>query len=133
MLFHHHFDAADGRRVLAEMQRVAQRAVIVSDLRRSRLGGHLGRLVLALLRMGPITAVDGRLSLDQAWTRKQVRRSVPATAIVALRRRWPFRWVLELRGAGDPHLAASKLTAELAFTSAHRVRLEGGFCGCQGR
>ncbi len=95
-LFQHHFDHADGNRVLAEMGRVARRAAVVVDIRRSRLGSVLGRLVLALLRMGPVTAHDGRVSLDQSWTLDEVRASAPAGAIVALRRRWPFRWVLEL-------------------------------------
>lgn len=95
-LFQHHFDRAAGRRVLAEMQRVARRAAVVVDIRRSPLGGVLGRLVLTLLRMGPITAHDGRVSLDQAWTLDDVRAAAPADAIVALRRRWPFRWALQL-------------------------------------
>lgn len=100
--FQHHFDQAGGSRVLAEMRRVASRAAVVSDIRRSTLGGILGRVVLGLLRLGPVAAYDGRVSLDQSWTEREVRRTVPAQAIVELRRRWPFRWTLELRpGVGD--------------------------------
>jgi ubiquinone/menaquinone biosynthesis C-methylase UbiE len=95
--FQHHFTHRPGSRVLAEMRRVAERAAIVVDIRRSRLGSLLGRVVLLLLRMGPVTAYDGRLSLDQAWTMTEVRRAVPTDALVELRRCWPFRWALELR------------------------------------
>jgi SAM-dependent methyltransferase len=99
--FQHHFDRTAGRKVLDEMRRVAGRAAIVVDIRRSRLGGALGRLVLTLLRMGPVTAHDGRVSLDQGWTLADVRACAPAGAVVALRRRWPFRWALELAPGGE--------------------------------
>ncbi len=109
--FQHHFDGTSGRRVFDEMRRVAGRAAIVVDIRRSRLGGVLGRLVLTALRMGPITAHDGRLSLDQGWTLDEVRASAPPDAIVTLRRRWPFRWALQLaprrKAAEDSDLRAS--------------------------
>jgi SAM-dependent methyltransferase len=100
--FHHHFDQLEGGRVLAEMRRVAGRAVVVADIRRSALGGMLGRLVLGLLRLGPVASHDGRVSLDQGWTEREVQGTVPANAIVELRRRWPFRWSLELRPEGQP-------------------------------
>jgi len=99
-LFQHHFDEPSGRQVLAEMYRVAERAVVVTDLRRSWLGGWLGRLVLRLLWMGPISSYDGRISLDQAWTLPEVERNLPPAASARLYRRWPFRWVLELRAGG---------------------------------
>jgi len=102
VLFQHHFGSAAGRQVLAQMRRVVARAAVVVDIRRSRLGGALGRLVLRVLRMGPVTTYDGRLSLDQGWTLDEVRAAAPARAIVALRRRWPFRWALVLAPAGGP-------------------------------
>jgi SAM-dependent methyltransferase len=100
--FQHHFDRPDGGRVLAEMRRVARRAVVVADIRRSTVGGVLGRVVMGLLRLGPVASYDGRVSLDQSWTEEEVRSTVPAHAIVELRRRWPFRWSLELRPGCEP-------------------------------
>ena len=98
-LFQHHFDPSEGRRVLAEMRRVSQRGAIVIDLRRSRLGGLLGRLVLGLLRVGPVARYDGAVSLAQGWSLAEVRQAVPSAAIRSLTACWPFRWALELRPA----------------------------------
>jgi SAM-dependent methyltransferase len=98
-LFQHHFTTAEGGRVLAEMSRVSRRAALVVDLRRSWLGTVLGRLVIALLGLGPVARYDGRLSLAQSWSLADVRRAAPATAVRSLRRRWPFRWALELAPA----------------------------------
>jgi SAM-dependent methyltransferase len=95
-LFQHHFTLETGSRVLAEMRRVSRRGAVVVDLRCSRLGGALGRLVMALLRLGPVARYDGRLSLAQSWTLGDVRRAAPAAATRSLRRCWPFRWALEL-------------------------------------
>lgn len=99
--FQHHFQPDAGTRVLEEMRRVSQSAAIVVDLRRSPLGGLLGRLVLALLRVGPVASHDGRLSLDQSWTLEDVQHAAPTGATRSLRRCWPFRWALEL----EPHAA----------------------------
>jgi len=103
-LFQHHFLPGAlpeaGAQVLAEMRRVSRRAAIVVDIRRSRLGGLLGRLVLAMLRVGPVASHDGRLSLDQSWTLDDVRSAAPAAATRSLRRCWPHRWALDLAGGG---------------------------------
>jgi len=94
--FQHHFLPDDGARALAEMRRVSSRAAIVVDIRRSRIGGLLGRLVLTLLRVGAVASYDGRVSLDQGWSMNEVQGATPAGAIRSLARRWPFRWALEM-------------------------------------
>jgi ubiquinone/menaquinone biosynthesis C-methylase UbiE len=99
-LFFHHFDAADNRRVLAEMRRVARAGAAVVDLRRSRLLLVLVRLVLPLLGAGPVTRNDGRASVRRAWTIPEVARLVAGEPVVELRRRFPFRFSLVLPGGG---------------------------------
>ncbi len=95
-LLQHHFDRREGARVLGEMRRVASRAVVVSDLRASRLGAWLGTLVLRLLRLGPVASYDGRLSLRQAWSEAEVRTAAGDEAVTSLERRFPFRWTAVL-------------------------------------
>lgn len=96
-LFLHHFDAADNRRILDEMRRVARGGAVVADLRRSRLGEWLTRLVLRLLPIGEVARHDGRVSVQQAWGMEEVRALVTPGEVVELRRRWPFRFSLVLR------------------------------------
>lgn len=70
----HHFDEEDAVRVLREMARVARRAVVVSDLARSRpalLGAEL--LAATVWRKNPITRHDGPLSVRRAYTVEELR------------------------------------------------------------
>jgi len=65
----HHFDGAQQVRVLRELARVARAAVIVNDLRRSRLN-YLGARLLAhtIWRGNRLTRHDGPLSVLRAFT-----------------------------------------------------------------
>lgn len=99
-LFFHHFDAAENRRVLAEMRRVSREGVGVVDLRRSRLLLALLHLVLPLLGSGPVTREDGYLSARRAWTIPEVSRLIEGLPTVELRRRFPFRFSLVLGPGG---------------------------------
>ena len=98
-LFFHHFDEATNERIVREMRRVSRHCVVVVDLRRTRWGRLLARLVLTALRLGPVAAYDGRLSVDQAWTLDEVRALIDGADILELRRRWPFRFSLVVRPA----------------------------------
>lgn len=65
----HHFDPADLVRVLKEAARVCRRAVIVNELRRSRLNYLGARLLSATIWRGnPLTRHDGPLSVLRAFT-----------------------------------------------------------------
>ena len=97
-LLFHHFGAADNRRILAEMARVARRGAAVVDLRASRLGRWVGRLLIRFTGAGPITRHDGRLSLAAAWGMERVRAVVgDGLEVVELRKRFPFRFSLWVR------------------------------------
>lgn len=63
----HHFSPPTLMRVLTELWRVARRAVLMSDLRRSRDGYVLARLMALVLR-NPLTAHDGPVSVLRAYT-----------------------------------------------------------------
>jgi SAM-dependent methyltransferase len=96
-LFFHHFDAADNRRVAGEMRRVA-RTVAIVDLRRHPLARLLARALIPLLGVCPITRHDGVVSADRAWPLAAVRRFAAGLGAEELRRRFPFRFSLVVRG-----------------------------------
>lgn len=65
----HHFDGEDQLRVLREAARVARSAVIVNELRRSRLNYSGARILAATLwRSNRLTRHDGPLSVLRAFT-----------------------------------------------------------------
>jgi SAM-dependent methyltransferase len=99
-LFFHHFEAADNLRILAEMRRAARRGAVVVDLRRSRFGAAVGRLLIPLTGAGFITRHDGRVSLGRAWPLARVRTLIADQPVEELRRRFPFRFSLVLAGSG---------------------------------
>ncbi len=97
-LFLHHFGAADNRRILAEMRRVARRGAAVVDLRRSRVALWAVRLLLPLLGVGHVTRHDGRVSIARAWSLPEVAELARGLPVEELRRRIPFRFSLVVRG-----------------------------------
>lgn len=98
-LFFHHLDAAGNRRVIAEMRRVAHR-VAITDLRHHPLARWLARRLIPLLGVCPITRHDGALSARRAWPLAEVRRFASNLPVEELRRRFPFRFSLVMRGGG---------------------------------
>jgi len=93
-LLFHHFSVEDNAGILAEMVRVACRATVVVDLRRSRIGCWLANILLPLLGLGPVAVYDGKLSMRQAWSLDEVRDLLDPDLIVELRRRFPVRFSL---------------------------------------
>jgi SAM-dependent methyltransferase len=70
----HHFDPPDAVRVLAELGRVASRAVVVTDLFRSWTGLAAVRLLAATIwRRHPVTRHDGPVSVRGAYTAAELR------------------------------------------------------------
>jgi SAM-dependent methyltransferase len=68
----HHFTEDDGVRVLRELTRVARVAVVVGDLRRSRLAAALFWLASWPLGFHRITRHDGVLSVLRGFTRDEL-------------------------------------------------------------
>jgi len=95
-LFLHHLDEDGAGRMLREMAMAARRLVLVSDLRRTRVGYVLASLVCRVLTRSPVVKVDGPLSVAAAFTLEEVleltRRNGMAEA--TLQRIWPQRFLL---------------------------------------
>lgn len=89
----HHFDDAAADRLLREMNRVARRAVIVSDLRRSWIAAAGFWLVSFPLRFHRVTRHDGVVSVLRGFTVHDFQRLVTrATGVVpTVRRRLGWR------------------------------------------
>lgn len=74
----HHFEQADGIALLREMNRVARRRVIVSDLRRSWLAAAGIWLASFPLRFHPFSRHDGVVSVLRGFTCGELRELVHA-------------------------------------------------------
>ena len=94
-LFLHHFSAGECRRILLESRRVARRAVIAFDLSRHRAAWALISVVGPLAFRTPISTLDGKASVLQAYTPSEI--SALASDVLpgaAVRRAGPFVWQL---------------------------------------
>jgi SAM-dependent methyltransferase len=84
-LFLHHFDAASVAALLRESARVARFAVSALDLTRHRVPLAVNALLARVLYRSPITRLDGRASVLQAFTIPELRaiaaRALPGTLV----------------------------------------------------
>ena len=84
-LFFHHFDAASIAALLRESARVARVAVVALDLTRHRIPLAINALLSRFAYRSPITRLDGRASVLQAWTVPELRaiaaRALPGTLV----------------------------------------------------
>jgi ubiquinone/menaquinone biosynthesis C-methylase UbiE len=69
----HHFEDADAKRLVREMHRVARRAAVVSDLRRSRLAAIGFWVVSLFLGFHRVTRHDGVVSVMRGFTADELR------------------------------------------------------------
>jgi len=99
-LFLHHLDTDQSVLLLRRLWQAATRRVVVSDLRRTRLGYCLAHAVGRLVTRSPVVHVDGPLSVAAAWSLPEVDRLVAAAGWSrhSLRPCWPQRFLL----TGDP-------------------------------
>lgn len=92
----HHFSPQDAPRLLAELARVARRAVIISDLSRS-LPAYLGAWLLThTLMPNPLTRHDAPASVRRAYTPSEVRALAAQGGLTSavVRTAFPFRQIL---------------------------------------
>jgi 2-polyprenyl-3-methyl-5-hydroxy-6-metoxy-1,4-benzoquinol methylase len=71
-LFLHHLAEPDAVTLLRRMANAAERAVLVDDLRRSRIGLWLARLATCALSRSPVVHVDGPRSVRAAFTTSEM-------------------------------------------------------------
>lgn len=95
-LFLHHLDDRDALALLQEMGAAASRLVLVSDLRRSRLGYAVAWAGTRLLSRSPIVHADGPLSVQAAFTPAELQALAERAGLSDARveRRWPWRMLL---------------------------------------
>ena len=95
----HHLDSIGACSALREMWRVARRAVIVIDLRRSYPAYAGTWMVTRAFARNRMTRHDGPLSVLRAYTPREVGALATAAGLEgwAVRRRWPYRQVLTAR------------------------------------
>jgi SAM-dependent methyltransferase len=74
----HHFTEPDGMRLLSEMNRVARKCVVVSDLRRSWLAVAGFWATSFALRFHPVSRHDGIVSIRRGFTRNDLANIVQA-------------------------------------------------------
>jgi ubiquinone/menaquinone biosynthesis C-methylase UbiE len=95
----HHFDASDAVALLAEAGRVARRAVLISDLTRSRFAWVMTWLATRLLSRSWVFHTDGPRSVRAAYAPAEMqalaRQAGMAHATIA--RQFPFRMLLVWR------------------------------------
>jgi len=96
-LFMHHLDRDDAVRALSAMAAAARRSVAVADLDRSRAGMALAWLGAHALSRSPVVHFDATASVRAAHAPDEfLRMAIDAGMTGArVRRRIPFRWVLE--------------------------------------
>ena len=89
----HHFEHADAVTLVRELDRVASRHVIVSDLRRSWIAAGGFKLAAVALRFHPITHHDGVLSVMRGFTASELAAIIEeATGVCApVRRQLGYR------------------------------------------
>ena len=102
-MFLHHFDGPGIVRLLAEFRRVARRAVVINDLRRHLLPWGFIYLAARLTRRAPMYVHDAPLSVLRGFTDEELASAAREAGVSEPRveRRWPFRLVLTLPGAGN--------------------------------
>lgn len=67
----HHFETAQARQIVTEMERVTRRGWVVADLLRHRRA--LAWITLLTLFAGPLVRHDARTSVKQAWSPAEAR------------------------------------------------------------
>ncbi|QDV61474.1 hypothetical protein Mal65_05990 [Crateriforma conspicua] len=72
-LFLHHLTRCEAVRVLANMAAACRRAVLISDLRRTRWGYFLAAAGSRLITRSPIVHLDGAQSVRAAWSDTEIK------------------------------------------------------------
>jgi len=95
-LFLHHLERDDIARLLARMHAAARRAVLVTDLARTRLGCALARLASRVATRSPVVHHDALASVRAALTPAELAEIADEAGLAGRRIRtaWPERMIL---------------------------------------
>jgi 2-polyprenyl-3-methyl-5-hydroxy-6-metoxy-1,4-benzoquinol methylase len=98
-LFLHHLTEADAATLLRRMSDAARQMVVVSDLRRTRLGYCFAWVGCRLLSRSRVFHVDGTRSVAAALTTDEARAMAERNQLAGAQvsEIWPQRWLLVWR------------------------------------
>ena len=98
-LFLHHLTESDAVALLQGMREAARRAVVVSDLRRTRLGAAFTWAGCRMLSRSEVFRVDGMRSVAAAFSTDEARSLAAAAGLggAQVSQVWPQRWLLTWR------------------------------------
>ena len=98
-LFLHHLTESDAVALLQRMREAAQHAVVVSDLRRTRLGAAFTWAGCRMLSRSEVFRVDGMRSVAAAFSTSEARSLAAAAGLSGAQfaQVWPERWLLTWR------------------------------------
>ena len=98
-LFLHHLTESDAVALLQRMSAAAKRAVVISDLRRTRLGAALTWAGCRMLSRSEVFRADGMRSVAAAFSTSEARSLAAAAGLsgAQVSRIWPQRWLLTWR------------------------------------
>lgn len=101
-LFLHHLDRADVVRLLGRLAGATRHLLVVTDLRRSRLGWVIAWVGCRVLSRSPIVRFDGPVSVRAAWTPAELVAMAREARLQSarVRRLWPWRMQLVWRKEG---------------------------------
>lgn len=96
-LFLHHLDEATAEAFLRKIAFAARHAVLINDLRRTRVGHALAWFSCRILTRSRIVRVDGPMSSRAAYTVDEVAHMAARSGLVGahISRRWPQRFLLQ--------------------------------------
>lgn len=99
-LFLHHLETRDVVKLLQQIRQAAPRLVVISDLRRSRIGYWMAWWGCRLLTRSPVCRVDGPLSVEAGWTAPEMQQLWRDAGLdeVHIEPRWPSRFVMTWEG-----------------------------------
>ena len=100
-LFLHHLKDPDAAALLGRLRDAARHAVVVSDLRRTRLGAAFTWAGCRMLSRSEIFRVDGMRSVAAAFSTDEARSLAAAAGLTGAQvsHVWPQRWLLTWRKA----------------------------------
>jgi SAM-dependent methyltransferase len=98
-LFLHHLTESDAVALLQRMREAARHAVVISDLRRTRLGAAFTWAGCRMLSRSEVFRVDGMRSVAAAFTTDEARSLAAAAGLSRAQvvQVWPQRWLLTWR------------------------------------
>ncbi len=96
-LFLHHLDELTAEAFLRKIAAATRHAVLVNDLRRTRVGHALALISCRVLTRSPVVRVDGPMSSRAAYTIDEVARLAERSGLggALISRRWPQRFLLQ--------------------------------------